>query len=78
MDVFIDAFAAAQKAHRAADPRAIFVHAQTVRADQLDRAGKLGMPPRFSRPTSITGATAIEKFSWARNARPASARRGQL
>ncbi len=47
MDVFIDAFAAAQKAHRAADPRAIFVHAQTMRADQLDRAGKLGMTPSF-------------------------------
>jgi predicted amidohydrolase YtcJ len=47
MDLFIDAFAAAQKVHRAADPRAILIHAQTIRPDQLDRARDLGMTPSF-------------------------------
>jgi hypothetical protein len=48
MDVFIDAFAAAQRAHPVADPRAIAMHALTIRPDQLDRAKELGITPSFS------------------------------
>ncbi len=47
MDVFIDAFAAARKARPMADPRAISIHAQTMRPDQLDRAWELGITPSF-------------------------------
>ena len=48
MDVFLDAFATAQKAHPSADPRAVALHSLTVSPDQLDRAYKLGMTPSFT------------------------------
>jgi hypothetical protein len=47
-DVFLNAFAAAQKAHPAADPRAIAMHALIARPDQLDRAKGLGVTPSFT------------------------------
>lgn len=47
LDVFIDAFAAAQKAHPQADARAIAMHALVVRPDQLDRVKELGITPSF-------------------------------
>jgi len=47
IDLFIEAFADAQAAYPSTDPRPIFIHAQTMRPDQLDRAFELGMTPSF-------------------------------
>ena len=47
MDAFINAYAAAQKAHPRPDARAIALHALVIRPDQLDRAKELGITPSF-------------------------------
>lgn len=48
MDVFLDAFEAAQKAHPSADPRAIAMHSLVARPEQLERAARLGVTPSFT------------------------------
>jgi predicted amidohydrolase YtcJ len=47
MDVFIEGFRQAQQQHPVKDPRAILVHAQTIRPDQMDQTAALGMTPSF-------------------------------
>ncbi|WP_286694777.1 amidohydrolase [Spongiibacter sp. UBA1325] len=47
IDMLLDAFERAQQQCPNADPRAIVVHAQTARPDQLDRMKSLGMTPSF-------------------------------
>jgi len=43
----LDAFEAAQQAHRVADPRMILIHAQMAREDQVARMKSLGVTPSF-------------------------------
>ncbi len=47
IDMVLDAFERAQQRCPASDPRAVVVHAQTARPDQLDRMKALGMTPSF-------------------------------
>lgn len=45
--MLIDAVALAAKSNAVHDSRVVMIHAQTVRADQLDRMAQLGMIPSF-------------------------------
>lgn len=47
IDMLLDAFESAQQECFKPDPRAIVVHAQTARPDQLDRMKRIGMTPSF-------------------------------
>jgi len=47
IDDILDAFAAAQAAHPADDPRLILIHAQMARQDQIQRMAELGVTPSF-------------------------------
>lgn len=47
IDDILDAFEAAQTAHRVEDPRMILIHAQTARKDQVARMKALGITPSF-------------------------------
>jgi len=50
IDLVINAYEKAQQAHHRDDARPIIVHAQMMRADQIDRVKKLGMTPSFFPP----------------------------
>ena len=47
LEAFLDAVAAAQRAHGKRDLRPVAVHAQVARYDQVDRMGALGVVPSF-------------------------------
>ncbi|MCV6620511.1 MAG: amidohydrolase [Cellvibrionaceae bacterium] len=47
IDLIIEAFREAQKAHPREDARPIIIHAQMTRDDQLDQFAELGMSPSF-------------------------------
>ncbi|MEQ9463873.1 MAG: amidohydrolase [Haliea sp.] len=47
IDDILDAFAAAQAAHPAADPRFLLIHSQMARKDQIERMAELGVTPSF-------------------------------
>ncbi|MDH3616908.1 MAG: amidohydrolase [Gammaproteobacteria bacterium] len=47
IDLMIDGIDAALKQHAASDHRAVIIHAQLMREDQLDRAKELGVVPSF-------------------------------
>jgi len=47
IDLMMDGIDAALEQHAAADHRSVIIHAQLMRADQLDRAKQLGVVPSF-------------------------------